>query len=179
MPRLPILALLALLVLPGSALAANDKIDPATYLCAELVSNELVLQNQPPLFEGLQMDGYVSASISKETASPDTVFGILSQVVGWCQSNPTEKVITPWQQMRSTGPDPEGEWVASKTTCADFALNQDDASGFIIWLDGYNRKLQNTDKSILNSDDDVRAFIDACLLSPKKTMLQVLQETAK
>ena len=174
-----LLAALALVCVPNLVLAANEKIDPETYLCAELVSNETLLQGEAPLFEGLQLDGYASAAVNMDVASPDAVHIILNEAVNWCQERPTDKVYSIWQQMRATGPVPEGDWNATTSTCADFALNQDDASGFIIWLDGYNRKANNTTKSILNSDADVRAFIDACLLSPKRTMLEVLQENAK
>lgn len=173
-----------LLCVPGMASAANDKIDPATYLCAEYQTNEVVMKGQPPLFEGLQIDGYVAADIGMDVASPDTVKVLLGQAFMWCEKNPTEPVIAAWRQMRATGPVPQdgkehGAWNAKTSTCADMAVNVEDATGFIIWLDGYNRRLQNTTKSILNSDEDVRGFIDACLLSPSRTMLEVLQERAK
>lgn len=172
-------AALALCCVPGFAQAANEKIDPETYLCAELVSNEALLRGEPPIFEALQLDGYASAAVNMDVASPDAVQIILTEAVNWCQTRPTDKVYAIWQQMRATGPVPEGEWNAKTTSCADYALNQEDASGFIIWLDGYNRKASGTTKSILNSDEDVRGFIDACLVSPKRTMLEVLQERAK
>ena len=151
-----LLAALALVCVPNLVLAANEKIDPETYLCAELVSNETLLQGEAPLFEGLQLDGYASAAVNMDVASPDAVHIILNEAVNWCQERPTDKVYSIWQQMRATGPVPEGDWNAKTSTCADFALNQDDASGFIIWLDGYNRKANNTTKSILNSDADCR-----------------------
>lgn len=178
---LKIATVLALVLMwaPLAANAANDKIDPATYLCAELVSNELALRGELPIFEGLQIDGYVGAKIDNDMAAVDTVNMILQQAVMWCQDRPTDTVISVWEQMRVTGPTPKEGWLAKSSTCADYALNPDDASGFIIWLDGYNRKLSDTDKSILNTDEDVQAFIDACMISPKKTMLEVLQETAK
>ncbi len=170
-------AVLALSASPAQAV--NDKIDPTTYLCAEYVSSESVLAGTPPLFEALQIDGYVSADIGMDVASPDTVAIMTSQVYLWCQNKPVEKVITPWKQLRETGPVPQGEWSAKTVTCAEMTVDIDDASGFIIWLDGYNRRLQNTGKSILNSDEDLQAFIDACVLSPQRTMLEVLQEYAK
>mgnify|MGYP003210317182 CR=1 FL=1 len=61
----------------------------------------------------------------------------------------------------------------------DYALDPDDASGFIIWLDAWNRKTQNTAKSILKSDSDIQEFIDACMISPQKKMIDVLREHAK
>ena len=170
---------LVLLWVPFAANAANDKIDPATYLCAELVSNEATLRGELPVFEGLQIDGYVGAAIGNDMAAVDTVGMILQQAVIWCQDRPTDTVISVWEQMRVTGPAPREGWQANKNTCADYALNPDDGSGFIIWLDGYNRRLSGTDRSVLNSDEDVQAFIDACMLNPKKTMLEVLQESAK
>ncbi|HIW01187.1 MAG TPA: hypothetical protein H9894_08370 [Candidatus Desulfovibrio intestinipullorum] len=172
-------AAFTLLCMPGFVMAANEKIDPATYLCAEYVSSEAVLQGEPPLFEGLQIDGYASAAVNMDVASPDTLHILLGQAYMWCEKRPTDTVLSVWQQMRATGPVPIGEWNAKTSTCADFAMAQEDASGFIIWLDGYNRRLQNTTKSILNSDEDIQSFIDACLISPKRTMLEVLQEQAK
>ena len=148
-----LLAALALVCVPNLVLAANEKIDPETYLCAELVSNETLLQGEAPLFEGLQLDGYASAAVNMDVASPDAVHIILNEAVNWCQERPTDKVYSIWQQMRATGPVPEGDWNAKTSTCADFALNQDDASGFIIWLDGYNRKANNTTKSILKPSE--------------------------
>lgn len=179
MVRLLLLALVIVLGIPGQSMAANEKIDPATYLCAEYQTNEAVMQGQPPLFEGLQIDGYVSADVNMDIASPDTVHVLLGQVFLWCEKRPDEPVINVWRQMRATGPVPQGDWNAKKSTCADMAMNMENASGFIIWLDGYNRRLQNTTKSILNSDEDLQGYIDACMLSPSRTMLEVLQERAK
>ncbi len=179
MVRLLLLALVFVLSFQGQSMAANDKIDPATYLCAEYLTNEAVMQGQPPLFEGLQIDGYVSADVNMDIASPDTVHVLLGQVFLWCEKRPDAPVISVWKQMRATGPVPQGDWNAKKSTCADMALNIENASGFIIWLDGYNRRLQNTTKSILNSDADLQGYIDACMLSPSRTMLEVLQERAK
>ncbi len=179
MLRHMLLSALALLCVPALAQAENDKIDPATYLCAEYQSNEAVLRGEPPLFEGLQIDGYVAAEVGMDIASADTVHVMLGQVYMWCQNRPADPVVTGWKQMRATGPVPIGDWNAKTSTCADMAMNPDDASGFIIWLDGYNRALQKTTKSILNSDADLQGFMDACMLSPSRTMLEVLQEQAK
>ncbi len=179
MLRYLLLCALAFMCMPALAQAENEKIDPATYLCAEYQTNEAVLRGEPPLFEGLQIDGYVSAQVGMDIASADTVHVMLGQAYLWCQNRPAEKVVTIWKQLRETGPVPIGDWNATQSTCADMAVNTDDASGFIIWLDGYNRSLQNTTKSILNSDADLQGFIDACMLSPTRTMLEVLQEQAK
>ncbi|MDO5537702.1 MAG: hypothetical protein Q4F72_09270 [Desulfovibrionaceae bacterium] len=179
MLRRMLLCAVALLCVPALAHAANDKIDPATYLCAEYQTNEMVLKGQPPLFEGLQIDGYASADVNMDIASADTVHVLLGQVYLWCENRPTEPVYTVWRQLRATGPVPLGNWNAKTSTCGDMAQDMDNASGFIIWLDGYNRRLQNTSKSILNSDEDLQGFIDACMLSPSRTMLEVLQEHAK
>lgn len=179
MLRSMLLCAVVLLCTPALTQAANDKIDPTTYLCAEYQTNENVLKGEPPLFEGLQIDGYASAQVNMDIASADTVHVLLGQIYMWCEKRPTDTVLSGWKQMRATGPTPLGNWNARTSTCADMATNMEDASGFIIWLDGYNRALQNTTRSILNSDEDLQGFIDACMLSPSKTMLQVLQEQAK
>ena len=174
-----LLACLLALACPGLACADNDKIDPATYVCAELVSEPGIMKGEPPLFQALQIDGYVAAELKMDVASPDTVQVMMQQTFMWCQKPPDVPVINPWREARKTGPVPEGHWNAHTSTCRDYALNPDDASGFIIWLDGYNRKFRNTAKSVLNSDADLQEFIDACTISPSRTMLDVLNEHAK
>ena len=57
-----------MLSLPVAAQAADEKIDPATYICAELVATGV--SGQPPLFEGLQIDGYAAAALDKPVADP-------------------------------------------------------------------------------------------------------------
>ncbi len=175
----PILAALFLVCLPSLALADNEKIDPATYLCAEFISSEAALGGQPPLFEGLQIDGYASAALDMDVASSDTISILLGQAFLWCEKRPSDTVLSIWQRVRGISAVPQGNWHAKTATCADYAMNQEDASGFIIWLDAYNRKAQNTTRSILNTDEDLQAFIDACLLSPGRTMLEVLRENAR
>lgn len=172
-------AFLLTLFFPAAVLADNDKINPENYLCAEMISEPGILKGEPPLFQGLQIDGYVAAGLNMKVASPDTVQVVLTQVFMWCQKRPDEKVIGVWKEMRSTGPVPDGHWNAETSTCRDYALAPDDASGFIIWLDGYNRKIQGTEKSILNSDKDIQDFIDACMISPSRKMIDVLREHVK
>ena len=48
-----LLACLLALACPGLACADNDKIDPATYVCAELVSEPGIMKGEPPLFQAL------------------------------------------------------------------------------------------------------------------------------
>lgn len=51
-----------LLALPLAAQAEDEKIDPANYICAEFVAQGAVSQD-PPVFQALQIDGYVSSNI--------------------------------------------------------------------------------------------------------------------
>lgn len=179
MVRKLLLSLVLVLSLPALARADNDLIQPDAYLCAELISEPGIMKGEPPLFQALQVDGWVSAEIGQNIASPDTVQVVLTQTYMWCQKNPDVKVMQPWKEMRSTGPKVEGRWNAETSTCRDYALDPDDASGFIIWLDAWNRKTQNTAKSILKSDSDIQEFIDACMISPQKKMIDVLREHSK
>ncbi len=172
-------AALLVLGLPALAMADNEKIDPTDYVCAELLATGSMLNSEPPIFEILQIDGYVSADVNMDVSSPDTVNIMLTQIYNWCEKRPADKVIDGWRQMRATGPLPLGEWSARTSTCADYAANEEDGSGFLIWLDGYNRREQGTTKSILGSDKDVEGFIEACRKQPGKTMLEVLRERAK
>ena len=55
--------------------------------------------------------------------------------------------------------------------------NPDDGSGFIVWLDGYNRQYSVTKKSILGSDKDIQNFIDACKQRPDDRMIDVLRDS--
>lgn len=180
MVRKLLLSLVLVLSLPALALADNDLIQPDGYLCAELISEPGIMKGEPPLFQGLQVDGWVSAEIGQDIASPDTVQVVLTQAYVWCQKNPGVKLVQPWKEMRTTGPKvQQGQWNARTSTCRDYALAPDDASGFIIWLDAWNRRTQNTARSILKSDADIQEFIDACMISPQKKMIDVLREHAK
>ena len=143
-----------MLGLPVAVQASNDKIDPSTYICAELVTQPMTEGGQPPIFEG--------------------------QVYGACQVDPTKKVAAVWQEARKTFPvDTESTWRADKTLCKDYTANPDDGSGFVIWLDGYNRGKSGKPASVLNSDDTLKAYLDACSKKPDSLMLDVLAESAK
>lgn len=88
-----------MLVLPAGVRAADEKIDPATFICAELVAVSST-SGQPPLFEGLQLDGYAAAAQGKTVADPNIMAPLLEQTYAACQAKPTEKVITVWQAAR-------------------------------------------------------------------------------
>ena len=104
MVRKLLLSLVLVLSLPALARADNDLIQPDAYLCAELISEPGIMKGEPPLFQALQVDGWVSAEIGQNIASPDTVQVVLTQTYMWCQKNPDVKVMQPWKEMRSTGP---------------------------------------------------------------------------
>ncbi|WP_298035129.1 hypothetical protein [uncultured Desulfovibrio sp.] len=167
-----------MLNLPVAAQAAEEKIDPAAYICAELVA--IGVSGQPPLFEGLQIDGYAAAAQGATVADPPIMAPLLEQVYAACQAKPTEKVVTLWQEARKkqTVAD-DAPWRADKTTCRQYSENEDDGSGFVIWLDGYNRQKSGKLDSVLESDDTLRAYLDACANHPEKLMIDVMRESVK
>ncbi|MDY3810633.1 hypothetical protein FYJ44_08275 [Desulfovibrio sp. PG-178-WT-4] len=167
-----------MLSLPVAAQAADEKIDPATYICAELVATGV--SGQPPLFEGLQIDGYAAAALDKPVADPNIMAPLLEQVYAACQAKPTEKVIPLWQEARKNqAVADDGPWRADKTTCKQYSENEDDGSGFVIWLDGYNRQKSGKPGSVLESDDTLKAYLDACAKQPEALMIDVMRESAK
>ena len=96
-----------MLTLPAGAQAADEKIDPSNFICAELVAISST-SGQPPLFEGLQIDGYAAAAQGKAVADPDIMAPLLEQVYAACQAKPTEKVVTLWQEARKNQPTAPG-----------------------------------------------------------------------
>ncbi len=176
------LVLCALLGLAGVAHAGSDKIDPSGYICAELVALTTT-DPEPPIFEALQIDGYASAAEGAVvTPTPDLLFSLVLHVNNLCQKKPGEKVLTLWRDVRSRLPLPaDGEWRADTTTCKDFNDNPDNGSGFIIWLDGYNRGSngKGSGPSLLESDAKINSFIEACKAKPEAKMIDVLREQVK
>ena len=120
-----------LLALPLAAQAEDEKIDPANYICAEFVAQGAVSQD-PPVFQALQIDGYVSSNI---------------------------------------------EWEADVTKCRAYNEQPENGSGFVIWLDAYNRQYNVTEKSILAKQETLDKFLAACAKNPDAFMIDVLQET--
>ena len=179
MKKLLILCCL-MLGLPVAVQAGNDKIDPAAYICAELITQPITEGGQAPVFEALQIDGYVSAKTGNPIADPETLAPLLGQAYAACQVDPSKKVTTVWQESRKTFPvDTTSTWRADKTQCQDYTANPDDGSGFVIWLDGYNRGKSDKPASVLVSDDVLKAYLDACSKQPDALMLDVLAQSAK
>ncbi|MBE6441023.1 MAG: hypothetical protein E7022_01660 [Desulfovibrio desulfuricans] len=169
-----------LLGLPAAAQAANDKIDPAGYICAELVTQPMTEGGEPPIFTALQIDGYASAKAGNPVADSETLAPMLGQVYAACQAKPTETVLSVWQEARKTFPAAaESRWRADKTTCRDYAADTDNGSGFVIWLDGYNRGKSGKSASVLNDDATLNAYFDACAKKPDALMLDVMGESAR
>ena len=61
----------------------------------------------------------------------------------------------------------------------DYSANEDDGSGFVIWLDGYNRQKSGKPGSVLESDDTLKAYLNACSKKPEALMLDVMKESVK
>lgn len=174
----PLLLCCCALLIAGTAGAADDKIDPTNYICAELVVAPV--SGEPPLFEGLQLDGYAAAKAGAPVADPALMSPLLLDVYDTCQAVPTEKVLPLWEKARkSRNVATEGPWRADKTTCKDYAANEDDGSGFVIWLDGYQRGKSGTSGSVLESDESLEAFLEACKRQPDALMLDVLAQSVK
>lgn len=105
---------------------------------------------------------------------------MLGQVYAACQAKPTETVLSVWQEARKTFPAAaESRWRADKTTCRDYAADTDNGSGFVIWLDGYNRGKSGKSASVLNDDATLNAYFDACAKKPDALMLDVMGESAR
>ena len=49
----------------------------------------------------------------------------------------------------------------------------------MIWLDGYNRQKSGKPGSVLESDDTLKAYLDACSKKPEALMLDVMRESVK
>ena len=169
-----------LLGLPMTAQADNEKIAPDSFICAELVTIPMTDGGQPPIFESLQIDGYASAKLGDPVAHPEILAPILTEVYAYCQAKPTDKVADVWTKARKAQPTPEkGTWQADKTTCKNYNDDPDNGSGFVIWLDGYNRGKNKTQASILENDETLKVFLDACAKQPDALMLDVLAKSAK
>ncbi|MBQ7584735.1 MAG: hypothetical protein IJU40_00605 [Desulfovibrionaceae bacterium] len=178
MKRILFFSCILMVLLSGLAMAASDKINPDDYICAEYVTT-ISIEHAPPLFEGLQIDGYASAKEGNQIADPRTLPPIMLEVYALCQSQPEAKVLPLWQKVRTRlnliG---ESRWKANKTLCEQYNKDPDDGSGFVIWLDGYMRGLDSTDRSVLKSDLDLNNFIQNCRREPKKLMLDVMRQSA-
>jgi hypothetical protein len=163
----------------STTVSAGEKIDPTGFICAELVALPTTT-GEPSLFEALQIDGYVGAALGNPVADPQIMAPLLEQVYVACQAEPAEKVLTFWEKGRKTIAIAEdGPWRADRTTCEDYAANEDDGSGFVIWLDGYNRQKNSLAASVLESDDALNAFLDKCRERPRALMLDVMGESVK
>lgn len=172
------LSLLAAGVLsPDAARAEDEKIDPTTYICAEYVALAST-QTSPPLFQALQIDGFVSSNLGKTVADPRMVMALMARTYAMCQRDPTAVAADVWQELRQEISDPLDEhWKADATTCRQYNDNPDDGSGFVIWLDGYNRHYNVTEKSVLADQKTLDAFLEACKRKPDALMIEVMQET--
>lgn len=177
MKKILVLAAVAL-IYPYMALGADEKIDPQSYICAELVASSV--DGQPPLFEGLQLDGYASGLAKNPVAEASVMEPLLLMVYDSCSAEPTDKALGHWQDARKkiVAPD-ESPWRADKTTCADYTANPDDGSGFVIWLDGYQRAKTGKAASVFSSQDALDNFLAICQKNPDKLMLDVMVENAK
>ena len=166
------------LLLAVTAASAEEKIDPATYICAELVA--ATVSGEPPLFEGLQLDGYAAARTGAPVADPALLQPLLLEVYDTCQAAPADKVLPHWEKARKQKAETAASpWRADKTTCKDYAANEEDGSGFVIWLDGYQRGKSGAPASALESNESLDAFLDACKKQPDALMLDVLAKSVK
>ena len=145
--------------LPLTAKAANAKIDPESYICAELVALAST-ESDGPLFEALQLDGYAAAALEQDLAVPEALAPLAMQVVAICQA------VFPRG----------GPWQAERVPCKTYNDNPDEGSGFPVWLDGYNRQKSGTTASILENNETYQSFLQACSRKPEARMLDVLRE---
>lgn len=166
------------LVLAATCASAEEKIDPAGYICAELVASAVT--GEPPLFEGLQLDGYAAGKAGQPVADAEVLAPLLLEVYDTCQAAPGDTVLPHWEKARKEKfVASDGPWRADKTTCKDYAANEEDGSGFIIWLDGYQRGKSGSRASALESNESLDAFLEACKGRPDALMIDVLAESVK
>lgn len=170
--------MLAFLLAAQIALAADEKIDPQTYICAEIVAS--AVDGKPPIYEGLQLDGYTAGSSSFPVADPDNLEMLVLAVMDSCAATPDEPALQHWQTARKFIPFPDdGAWRADKTTCGDYQANQDDGSGFVIWLDAYQRAKTGKDASVLKDQATLDNFLAICAKSPQRLLYDVMVENAR
>ena len=163
-----------LLALPLAAQAEDEKIDPANYICAEFVAQGAVSQD-PPVFQALQIDGYVSSNIGYTVADPQAINVLVPQAYLMCQEQPTAVVAEIWEPLKKKLPRPiSGEWEADVTKCRAYNEHPENGSGFVIWLDAYNRQYNVTEKSILAKQETLDKFLAACA---KKNGLDAIHDT--
>ncbi|MCR4666182.1 MAG: hypothetical protein K5657_02680 [Desulfovibrio sp.] len=159
--------------------AASEKIDPETYICAEYLT-AISIEHAPPLFEGLQIDGYAAAKENSPIADSRILPPIMLEVYALCQSQPEMRVLPLWKQVRSRMPKVKDSlWRADKTSCEAYNVDPNDGSGFVIWLDGYNRGKDGTQASVLTSDFDLNAFFEGCKQEPQALMRDVMRKKAR
>ena len=173
------LAMLASLCVATAPATAADKIDPASYICAEFSALNST-SGEPPLFEGLQMDGFAAAKDGIDAADPNVLAGILVEIAGQCATKPADAILPLWQKVRKAlDPATDGPWNATKVTCKQLNEDRDTGDGFVVWLDGYNRQKTGKNASILDSQESFDAYFAACKASPEKLMIDVMRELAK
>lgn len=167
------------LILTASAVqAADEKIDPTNYICAEIVAS--AVDGVPPIYAALQLDGYAAGKANRAVADPQGLDQVLLMVSDSCAAKPADQVLDHWQTARKVFPAvEEGNWRADKTTCADYQANTDDGSGFVIWLDGYQRAKTGKPASVFTDQATFDHFMEECAKNPKRLMYDVMVENAK
>jgi hypothetical protein len=167
--------MLCLLALPAKA---DELVDPSSFICAELVA--LTVSGLPPMFEALQIDGYSSAGRDNVIADPMIMQSLLVDTIQACENRPTDKVLAIWDKLSSLRTyDKQSRWKADTTTCGDYYEDEENGSGFVIWLDGYNRKKNKTKDSVFRDDATTQDFLNACKEKPKALVFDVLKESAR
>ncbi|MDE7242345.1 HdeA/HdeB family chaperone, partial [Desulfovibrio sp.] len=126
------------------------------------------------------LDGYAAARAGAPVADPALLQPLLLEVYDTCQAAPADKALPHWEKARKEKPvAADGPWRADKTTCKDYAANEEDGSGFVIWLDGYQRGKSGQPASALESNESLDAFLEACKKQPDALMLDVLAKSVK
>lgn len=169
---------LAALLLARPVYAADEMINPADYICAELIASNVT--GQPPIYESLQLDGYASGKSGNVYADATNLATLLIMVSDSCAAKPAEKALKHWQQARKSVPvDTSHKWRADTITCADYNENPDDGSGFVIWLDAWQRGKTGKTASIIKDQATLDHFLEQCKKQPKRLLKDVLAENAR
>lgn len=167
-----------LLGLAAPCHAADEMINPANYICAELVAANV--DGEPPIFEGLQLDGYYSGQKNLPYADASILGDMLIEVADSCSAKPADKALAHWEMARKNHPaENSAIWNANTYTCADYAANPDDGSGFVIWLDAWNRAKTGKTASVLSSQEAIDNFLELCKANPQRIMRDVINENGR
>ncbi len=158
-------ALLAL-CLAAPALPPATKIDPETYICAELLASNT--SGEPPLLKACRwkaMPAQKAAARSWPTSFCHGTYAYLDIRHLPGRADRHEFCPTGTRSGKNLPIATEGPYRADKTTCGEYYADEDNGSGFLIWLDGWQRAKNGRQDSIFEN----QATLDRSSWPPART----------